>query len=382
MQQEQHHKTIINENSARLISKLSCGISLHKVTTSGSTGAPLSIWQDRGKRLRHTAENIYFSELAGSQLGSRLYYLRVWNAMNRKTRVKSCMQNVVMVDADNLCVEGLESFLETLSKDTSTKSLLAFSSTLEALSLVVKDWKQKCPVGLKSVISISETLPEGARIILEKGFNCPVISRYSNMENGFLAQQCGDKSGEYHINTASFIIELLHPENNELVKPGELGRIVVTDLFNYAMPIIRYDTGDMAVFSNSSNCGKRGPVFTTVAGRRVDYIYDTQGHMLSPHVITNTMWKYSEVIKQFQFIQNGQNDYLMKLNCSRATFDKETELLTDIRNYTGLDAKILIEYIDEIPLLASGKRRKVVNNFIKLLRNNFKLSLKNFQPFF
>jgi len=78
------NKSIIKENLNDFISESYLTSKLHKVTTSGSTGAPLSIWQDKGKRQRHTAENIFFSELAGSPLGSRLYYLRVWNAMNRK----------------------------------------------------------------------------------------------------------------------------------------------------------------------------------------------------------------------------------------------------------------------------------------------------------
>lgn len=338
---------------------------LHKVTTSGSTGAPLTIWQDNTKRARHRAENIFFSELAGFPLGSRLYYLRVWNEINRKGYLQRLSQNIVMQDAGDLSDQSLESFIRELEKDNFTKSVLAFSSTFEALAIYLARRPGIIKGRVNCLITISETLPEGARSVLKNAFGCPVISRYSNMENGFLAQQCGDESGEYHLNTSGFYIELLHPDMDEPVVEGETGRVVVTDLFNFAMPIIRYDTGDLAVYSSKSVCGKPGPVFSSVEGRRVDFIYNTSGHLLSPHVITNTMWKYSGEVRQFQFIQNGRNDYVLKLNLTGTAPVREAELKDDLGRYLGPDAVISLDYVEEIPLLASGKRKKIVNNYIK-----------------
>jgi phenylacetate-CoA ligase len=336
--------------------------SLHRVTTSGSTGAPLTVFQDQGKRLRHTAENIYFSDILNYRLGTRLYYTRVWNVVNKKSNLKTFFQNIVMQDAGNLSEENLENFIRKLKHDKSTKSILGFASTLEALGNYVST-KQVVflPGQVKSIISISETLPDGAKDALKKAFNCPVVARYSNMENGFLAQQCIAENNEYHLNLASFHFEILHPEKDEPVAPGEIGRIVVTDLFNYAMPIIRYDTGDMAVLSEKSKCGAPGPVFSKLDGRKVDFIYDTSGNLLSPHVITNTMWKYANRVRQFQFIQNDINQYVIKLNCERPKFNQEQEILDDLKSYTGPDSNIEIEYVEDIPLLASGKRKKVVN---------------------
>lgn len=339
---------------------------LHKVTTSGSTGAPLTIWQDNSKRARHRAENIFFSELAGFHLGTRLYYLRVWNEINRKGYLQRLSQNIVMQDAGDLSDQSQESFIRELEKDKSTKSVLAFSSTFEALALYLARRSETVKTRVNCLITISETLPEGARSVLKSAFGCPVISRYSNMENGFLAQQCGDESGEYHINTSGFHIELLHPDKDEPVVEGEAGRVVVTDLFNFAMPVIRYDTGDLAVYSSNSVCGKTGPVFSSVEGRRVDFIYDTTGNLLSPHVITNTMWKYSGEVRQFQFIQNDRNDYALKLNLTGTSPVREAELKDDLRRYLGSDAVISLDYVVEIPLLASGKRKKIVNNYKKI----------------
>lgn len=359
------NKTIIRENLDGFLSTYFEKEKLHRVTTSGSTGAPFTVFQDAGKRYRHQAENIYFSEEAGYKPGSRLYYLRVWNSINRKSWLEKKLQNIIAEDISDLSEDVIKNLIDKISKDRSCKSVLAFSSTLEALSQFVIRQPEPLPVEVKSLIAMSESLPDGAKHILSKAFRCPVVSRYSNMENGFIAQQCIKENSEYHINTGSFHVELLRDDIDEPANEGDPGRIVITDLFNYGMPLIRYDTGDIAILSTRSGCGIPGPVFTRVEGRKVDFIHDTRGHPLSPHVITNTMWKYASEIQQFQFIQNGRDIYLLKLNCKGEKFSRLNELIKDYTHYLGKDAKIKIEFIDEVPVLSSGKRRKIVNNYHK-----------------
>jgi len=357
-------KSIIRSRFTEFLSKKFDKRDLYQQTTSGSTGAPFTVIKDKNKRLRHQAENIYFSEIIGYQPGARLYYLRVWNEINRKSPLKGWMQNVIMQDASALSDKEFNEFWEKLQKDKSTKSILAFASSLEALSRFIEQKGNGLPdVEVKCVISISETLPDGAKEILKKKLNCPVICRYSNIENGFLAQQCIGDNNEYHLNLATFHFELLHPEKDEPVQPGEAGRIVVTDLFNYAMPLIRYDTGDMAIYSETSSCGNPGPVFTKVEGRRVDFIYNTEGKLLSPHVITNTMWRYASIVRQFQFLQNNRDQYVIRLNCGNDDFTEKETLLNDLKHFVGKDASITIEMVNDIPALASGKRKKIVNNY-------------------
>ena len=92
----------------------------------------------------------------------------------------------------------------------------------------------------------------------------------------------------------------------------------------------------------------------------MDAIYNTKGDLLSSFVITNGMWNYSELL-QYQFIQRGSKEYTFKLNID-GYFTRENKLVNEFKSYLGIDAKINIEYVDEIPLLSSGKRRKVINS--------------------
>lgn len=240
---------------------------------------------------------------------------------------------------------------------------LIFASTLAALYRYMISHNIKTTAKVKVFITMSEALAKDVRKEIETLFQTSVVSRYSNCECGIMAQQCKN-SDEYHINTSSFYIEILNMENDEPVKEGERGRIVVTDLYNYAMPLIRYDTGDIAILKSKSECGIGAIVFKQVDGRRIDCIYSTQGEVLSPYTINNTMWRFDEV-KQYQFIQNGKNDYLLKINKQNEKFTQEKVISEALKAYIGTDANLQIVYVNEIPLLSSGKRKQVINNYKK-----------------
>jgi phenylacetate-coenzyme A ligase PaaK-like adenylate-forming protein len=94
--------------------------------------------------------------------------------------------------------------------------------------------------------SISESMAPNLRRSLQEQFHCPVRAWYSNEENGIMGIQDAVEEG-YHIDTESYYYEILKMDSDEPAEPGELGRIVITDLYNYAFPILRYDNGDTAI---------------------------------------------------------------------------------------------------------------------------------------
>lgn len=361
------NKSVINENFDAILAAGYEKGKLHRVATSGSTGTPLVVYQDNLKRDRHKAENIYYNEKPGYKIGTKLYYFRVWNNLNMKNPLMKWIQNLEMTDISSLSKESLTELVKDMSEDKSTKSVLSFGSSLEVLEKVFADNpEQLSKLRLASIISMSETLPVHTRDFLKKACKCNVVSRYSNMENGFLGQQNND-SESYVLNNGAYYFELLHPEKDEPVGNGELGRIVVTDFYNFSMPIIRYDTGDMAISDTADSINRYGATFLTIEGRKTDFIYNTAGNLLSPHTITNSMWLFADVLKQFQFIQNGEKDYLLKANVKENQKFDEDLFMKTILKFLGNDAVMNIEYVNEIPLLSSGKRKKIINNYKKSL---------------
>lgn len=332
-----------------------------KMSTSGSSGTPFTLQQDKNKKLRNTADTLYFAKQAGFNLGNRLYYFRKWSKKHQKNVLASFSTNIKMVNVTDFSDEYLAKFMDTFSKDPSHKAILGYSSALRDLCKYL-DRINAEPINtnITSIIAMSEALSDYTRSALEKFFKKPVFSRYSNMENGMLAQQFLNKGDYFHINWASYHIELLHPDKDIPVSNGQLGRVVVTDLFNYCMPMIRYDTGDFAIMNTGDERFNKAPKFTKVEGRKMDVIFDTKGNPLSPFIVFQ-LEAFPE-LKQFQLIQEDQFNYTVKLNLE-GTFHSEKELSQSLKIYLGNDAIITCKYVNEIPQLSSGKRRLTVNNY-------------------
>lgn len=313
------NKNILRENLDKHLSNKYDQTKLITTTTSGSTGTPFTIYFNEDKIKRHRAALMYWNERAGATLGKRLYYLRVWNNVNKKGRLSQIVENIIPIEVSHFTKEDCDTLLKGIVDYKQKVAILGFSSALTELSKYIDT--ENIPQNVKGIMAMSEHLPEAVRLDLQRKFGCPVYARYSNMENGFIAQQFDD-SGEYLINTADFVVEILEIDRDETVTDGKMGRIVVTDLYNYAMPFIRYDTGDLGRIKRRKD-GK--VVLTQVEGRKSDVIRDTTGNSVSSHIITNTLWAYKE-IAQFQFIQKAKSEYIFRLNMSGQTFKREKEL--------------------------------------------------------
>jgi phenylacetate-CoA ligase len=355
-------KTVIQDNFDAFRSSSFINANNYKVSTSGSTGVPFFLFQDKGKRQRNHADVIYFAGEGGYKIGNRLYELEVWRSHNKKGKIKSLLQNIVQFDISRLTDERIEQFLGLLKSGTRCKkSMLGFASAYEMIAQYLdKKNITLSDLGLIAAIANSEYLNPYTKSTLGKRLNTLVLSRYSSEEIGIIAQQTIKSPNNFVLNHASYHIELLNFDNDSPVMPGEFGRIVVTDLFNYAMPIIRYDTGDIA---QRGQTPEGIMTFEHIEGRKMDLIYDTNGNVISSFVVYTKFYKYYQLLKQYQFIQQGQKDYEIKLNLQGDSFAFENELIADVKSDFGADANVYITYVDEIPALASGKRRKVVNNY-------------------
>lgn len=139
------------------------------------------------------------------------------------------------------------------------------------------------------------------------------LGRYAAMEFGVLAHEWPEKT-IHHINSAGYKIEVLSLTEDIPAGEGEVGRLVVTDLYSYAMPLIRYETGDLAVLSgvNACDCGRKGPVLLKLEGRESERIYDTAGSPVSPLAISIAA-RCVDGIMQYQFVQTGERTYAFKL---------------------------------------------------------------------
>lgn len=326
--------------------------------TSGSTGTPLSMVQNKDKILHNTAGGIFLGAAAGYYIGMKQAFIRVWVNNVRKSRVRLFMENMIMLDSSCMDEQALEKMLAVIRRKK-VKCLVGYSSALGELSRYIENCRiDTSGFCVRSIIPISETMPVGVRRKLEKQFGCPVRAWYSNEENGIMGIQHPEEEG-YLIDTESYYYEILKLDKDEPAEEGEIGRIVITDLYNYAFPILRYDNGDLAVAKKREKNGRYRLYLKELYGRRSDLIYDCNGKALTPYVITNNMWDIKGV-KQFRFIQETEFQYRLCLNGNRAEIDVG-EILGRIRPYFGDKAEIQVEFVEEIPVLNSGKRKYIEN---------------------
>lgn len=352
------NKNLIRDNYDAFFSdkyqKSSCKI----VATSGSTGSPFKLYQNREKVQKIQADNLYFSSLSKYELGDYLVFIRIWpKHINFKLKFNFFIKNFKPWNILNLSDSSIAHLISQLNKQNRCISFLTYPTALEKICNYI-DTLDNNPIHFKtkSIITISEALNSYTRISTEKYFGITPLSRYSNNESGIMAQQIHTEDTNFRINDSSYVMEILALDKDEVLPFGESGRIVLTDLYNKATPLIRYDTGDIGVMEKDKN-GQ--PFFTEISGRKVDQLYSTKGELISSHLSLRLM-DYG-TFKQYQLVQKSRKEYHINLN-TKTPID-EVQLISDYKEYFGTDAIIKINYVDEIPLLASGKRREVVNEF-------------------
>ena len=309
--------------------------SLHKVTTSGSYGTPFTFYLNHEKRQKMISEVYYFGRKSNFDLGSKHAYI----VSKKKSKISQLIQNQVMITVDKLDDEWCKASIKRLKKQK-VKVLVGYPSAITRLASYI--YRNNIDLPMNGIITISEVLSDDMRLKIESSFKCPPVSRYSSEEFGVLANQ--DLSGEFFwLNQSNYLIEVLELNSNKEVNIGELGRIVVTDLFNEAMPLIRYDTGDLAKPYEIIN--GRVTKIESVEGRRLATIRDVKGKEVSSFSINGALRESKDII-QFQFSQEGKKEYLLKIITVKP-IDK-SYVANTYQNILGSEAAINIDKVSTI----------------------------------
>jgi phenylacetate-CoA ligase len=333
---------------------------LHVMRSSGSSGDRFAMLQNRKKRKRVLAELIYFNEQSGFQMGERFIYTRIWFKDNRKSIWMRTAENMCPFDCRSLSDASLDGLFHLLQKDKSIKMLKGYASSLEAIADYF-DRRGFSPAlfNLKIILSGAERLDQVAKAKLKHVFGCPVISRYSNQENGVLAQQ-GSSDDIFYLNTPHYYFEWLKLDDDTPAAIGESARLIITDLYNLAMPMIRYDTGDIVIAGQVDGVPGRN-ILLDVSGRCDEVITDTRGNKISPHAVALHFRQFTG-LRQYQLIQNSRTDFVLKLEAARGVYD-DTNVKQSLSGLVGADCAIEIIHLDKIPQAASGKLKKIIRNY-------------------
>jgi len=264
------------------------------LSTSGSTGTPFRVVCDGDKMNRINMNFISCMELNGFRLGMKRGEFRVWiPGKNAVTPLKSMKNNLIMIDISNMGDESLKGICKTI-REKRIQVLVSYSSALGALArYIVKEEIDVSKWEVEMVFSMGEALADGTFDLLKGIFGFAPVRSYGNNENGFIAIQLNEEQ-DYTVDLYNYYVEILKLDSDEKAGAGEVGRIVVTDYYNKAFPMIRYDTGDTGIMEMYyDGKGRRHAKFKEIYGRRGSLMYNCQGEPLSIHVFMNILsdWK-------------------------------------------------------------------------------------------
>jgi phenylacetate-CoA ligase len=335
---------------------------IHTHRTSGSTGTPFALLLDDRKQKRRQAELKYFSHRVGFKSHENLLHLKFAGPSKGKTKLQLARENITGFDVSKLDDHKLAALIPVIQKKK-ISAIRGAASSIDQLAQYVRNNNIHLPT-LKVVVAGSEPLFESTRRLVEDYMGCKIISQYANQENGVLGQEAledYDGKKQLYLNHASYIFEVLQLDSDAPAPYGQLGRIVITDLFNYAQPIIRYDTGDTGIMLENDPLSNGFPVLSHLYGRRNDLIYDIHNTPVNPIEVVIHL-KYYDAIIQYQLIQIGQSEYVLKLKVVNA-FQPDA-LVAHLKTLLGgPSAQIQVHYVDDITVLASGKRKSVSNEW-------------------
>ncbi len=197
------------------------------------------------------------------------------------------------------------------------------------------------------------------RSLINTAFSVDMLDTYATIESGLLAWECPAHRG-YHINMDCTVLELI--TDGRPARPGERARAVVTNLHSFAMPIIRYELGDVCMPSGAvCSCGCQFPLMGIVEGRVDDMVRTPTGRMVSPNSITNAL-EAVDGIRQFRIIQKTA-DILLVVAVPGGGFSKDTPaaIRSVLGELVGKQMRIDVSMADEIPREPTGKIRAVIS---------------------
>ncbi len=210
------------------------------------------------------------------------------------------------------------------------------------------------PPTLRGIMSSAEVVAPGLRALVRRVFGVDVFASYGANEAGTIALQCPAHE-HYHVQAEATLVEVIDDEGKPCA-PGQVGTVLLTALHSFAYPLIRYAIGDRAEVGGPCSCGRPHPVLRQIIGRTRDQIVLPSGQRRYVHFgQVLAFWDFGD-IRQFQVVQKTHQDLELRLVTRRPlSAEIEAELARRLRGMTGEHFRVAITYHDAIPLTAGGK---------------------------
>ena len=329
--------------------------------TSGSTGRPMTFYRTIEQESWFWALRFRIWSWAGYQPGDPYLTINLNPRVQWKKRLQDRLFRCAYLtfNADNQDSARIVSELGRRH----IRQLNGFSSSLYVLARYMLDRSIGNP-GAAGVTATGDTLYPPYREAIETAFGVRVLDYYgAGGETLHLASQCMESGGRYHLHPENALLEIL--DGDGPAPPGAPGRVVVTQLDNAAMPLVRYELGDVAVAAPAGErcpCGRTLPLLERVEGRLADLVATPDGEYLVPHFFV-VLFKNLREVHRYQVVQDRLDVLRFRLVAKPGADRKAVEAAVE-RERGAATRRTLrgeFEWVEEIPLAGAGKRRLVIS---------------------
>jgi phenylacetate-CoA ligase len=336
---------------------------IHKAT-GGSSGVPLQFDLNPDSNDRRMAAWHRGYSWAGAEPGTKQFYF--WGGavgnQPRWKRWKDAAYSKLYRRKAVSCFSYRDDLAKAIAEQLAAyrpNVIVAYTNPLYSWARALKDQGLR-PFSPQSIVVGAEKLHDFQRELIESVFQCRVFETYGSREFMLIGAEC-DRHDGLHVTMEHLLVEVL--DDNGLPTPdGEEGNLVITDLFNYGMPFIRYMNGDRAIAGlETCSCGRGLPSLRKVVGRRLDMLTTLDGRQIPGEFFPHLLKDYFG-IDRFQVVQDSPDAITLRLvaNCKWSGEDLDS-IKRQVRAVAGADVRFDVNLVDDIPLSPAGKLQVVVN---------------------
>ena len=339
-----------------------------RMMTSGSTGLPFEFYWDRASADALLGAYLFSLEWAGASIwDTRLaiaspsyFYTNVigTSRCRQMARWIALGERTVNLSAIDLTAAKFQMVVHRLGRQ-GRYFLRGYPSSTVHLAMQLLEEGTELLAYPKVVITYAETLTATNAASLRCAFHCAIVNYYSSWEVPQIAQTCPDNPEVLHVNTERVILRVVRPDGTTAA-PGELGRVVLTDLANSVMPFINYGIGDWAVVGPPCSCGRGFPTLTRLEGRDTEVIQTPGGKQINGGVLGQFLAFVIGAIPyiwEYQAVQTAPDEIIVRVvPNTRFTPEFARTLQGELEVFLGPGVRVTIEPVDRIPLEPSGKR--------------------------
>jgi phenylacetate-CoA ligase len=334
------------------------GIDISKVSSGGSTGEPITVGVD--KYIRRFSHAIQHRNLlwAGARPGSPI--LMFWGSpadikesRNLKNKIKGYIENTKLISSFDITSKTYEQLIE-LIETNKYKVLIGYASALVSLANYIKE--NNITIKNKiNVVSSAEVLYENDRKKILETFGKKVFNRYGCREFGDIAHEC--EYGSMHINVEHTFVEVVEIDSDNPTQ--DIGRLIITPLTNYGMPLLRYEIGDLGKISfiDKCLCGRNFPTIDISHGRIQDILKLPNGKKVSGAFVPHILKDY--YLTKYQLVQYSPEDFLLIYRGNLSEIDKAS-ILEKFNFHTKQKVNIRFSNTEEFIYSPSGKFRSII----------------------